>query len=62
MARSLYSEAKTSRIAVSTASAPAMLRKVSCWPAKEASGRSSAVAEERTANDAPSPPCPARVS
>ena len=28
-----------------------MLRKVSCWPAKEASGRSSAVAEERTAKD-----------
>jgi hypothetical protein len=26
-----------------------MFRKVSCWPAKEASGRSSAVAEERTA-------------
>ena len=26
-----------------------MLRKVSCWPANEASGRSSAVAEERTA-------------
>ena len=30
---------------------PHTLRKVSCWPAKEASGRSSAVADERTAND-----------
>src|SRR3990167_313148 len=28
---------------------PTTLRKVSCWPAKEASGKSSAVAEERTA-------------
>ena len=28
-----------------------MLRKVSCWPAKLASGRSSAVALERTATD-----------
>ena len=28
---------------------PCTLRKVSCWPAKDASGRSSAVAEERTA-------------
>ena len=34
---------------------PLMLRYVSCWPAKEASGKSSAVADERTANvtDAP---------
>src|SRR3989304_5413961 len=31
-----------------------MLRKVLCWPANEASGRSSAVAEERTATG-PSP-------
>ncbi len=31
---------------------PTTLRKVSCWPANDASGRSSAVAEERTANDA----------
>ena len=31
------------------AASPRTLRKVSCWPAKEASGRSSAVAEERTA-------------
>jgi hypothetical protein len=34
---------------------PRTLRKVSCWPAKEASGRSSAVAEERTAQEAASP-------
>ncbi len=33
-----------------------MLRKVSCWPAKDASGRSSAVALERTATDTPSSP------
>ena len=32
---------------------PWTFRKVSCWPAKEASGRSSAVAEERTAKLAP---------
>ena len=30
---------------------PWTLRKVSCWPANEASGRSSAVAEERTATE-----------
>ncbi|CFU00985.1 Uncharacterised protein [Bordetella pertussis] len=51
MARSLYSEAKTWRILSSTSSTPTTLRKVSCWPANEASGRSSAVAEERTANE-----------
>jgi hypothetical protein len=44
-------EAKTWRIASSTFSTPRMLRKVSCWPANEASGRSSAVAEERTAKE-----------
>src|SRR3990167_3515990 len=32
---------------------PCTLRKVSCWPANEASGRSSAVADERTAKLAP---------
>jgi hypothetical protein len=32
---------------VSTSSMPTTLRKVSCWPANEASGRSSAVADER---------------
>ena len=31
---------------------PTTFKKVSCWPAKEASGRSSAVAEERTAKEA----------
>ena len=36
----------------STSSMPTTLRKVSCWPANDASGRSSAVADERTANDA----------
>ncbi|MNR35769.1 hypothetical protein D3C85_1536360 [compost metagenome] len=49
MARSLNREANTSLAARITLSTPRMLRKVSCWPAKEASGRSSAVAEERTA-------------
>ena len=33
----------------STSSMPVTFRKVSCWPANDASGRSSAVAEERTA-------------
>ena len=33
-----------------------MLRNVSCCPANDASGRSSAVADERTANDAPGKP------
>ena len=31
---------------------PRTLRNVSCWPAKDASGRSSAVALERTAKEA----------
>ena len=35
---------------------PLTLRNVSCWPANDASGRSSAVAEERTANVAPEAP------
>src|SRR5690606_10058878 len=30
---------------------PTTFRKVSCWPANDASGRSSAVADERTANE-----------
>ena len=42
---------------------PRMLRKVSCWPAKEASGRSSAVALERTATDTlSSPPVSSRYA
>ena len=51
MARSLYREAKTIRILCNTSSIPAIFKKVSCCPANEASGKSSAVAEERTAND-----------
>ncbi len=34
-----------------TSSTPVTFRKVSCWPAKLASGRSSAVADERTATE-----------
>ena len=49
MARSLNSDANTSCMQVSKCSSPRTLRKVSCWPAKEASGKSSAVADERTA-------------
>ena len=51
IARSLYSEANTCFIASSTLSMPTTFRNVSCWPANDASGKSSAVAEERTAND-----------
>ena len=36
-------------------SIPVTFKNVSCWPANEASGRSSAVADERTANEAPVP-------
>ena len=58
MARSLYNEANTSFILCSTSSMPTTFRKVSCWPANDASGRSSAVAEERTAKEASLlPPC-----
>ena len=49
IARSLYNDAKTSLIAIRTLSIPRIFKKVSCCPAKEASGKSSAVAEERTA-------------
>ena len=49
MARSLYRDAKTSRILCRISSIPCTFRKVSCCPANDASGRSSAVAEERTA-------------
>ena len=38
----------------SSASSPRTLRNVSCWPAKLASSRSSAVADERTATAGPS--------
>ena len=55
MARSLYKEANTSLMAAITLSKPRTFKKVSCCPAKEASGKSSAVAEERTAKEAVSP-------
>src|SRR5215218_8510007 len=56
MARSLYRDAKTSRIAVRICSIPRTLRNVSCCPAKDASGRSSAVALDRTAKELSSSP------
>src|SRR5882672_595188 len=56
MARSLYSEANTRLSAVITLGRPRMLRKVSCCPAKDASGMSSAVALERTATDTAASP------
>ncbi len=58
IARSLYSDANTCLTASSTLANPWMLRNVSCWPANDASGRSSAVADERTATDrSPFAPC-----
>src|SRR6218665_1520238 len=62
MARSLYSEANTCFILCMTSSRPSTFRKLSCWPANEASGRSSAVADERTANDAPGLPALSRAN
>ncbi len=47
MARSVNSEAKQRRQASISPASPRTLRKLSCWPAKLASGRSSAVAELR---------------
>ncbi len=49
IARSLNSDANTSCTAFTTASLPRTLSSVSCCPANDASGRSSAVADERTA-------------
>ena len=49
MARSLKRDANTSCTACLTASRPSIFKNVSCWPANEASGKSSAVADERTA-------------
>jgi hypothetical protein len=49
IARAVHSDAQQRRTASTTASAPRMSRNVSCCPAKEAPGRSSAVADERTA-------------
>ncbi len=52
VARSDHSEAQHLRRLAITSSAPRTLRYVSYWPAKLASGRSSAVEEERTATSA----------
>src|SRR5512138_1639322 len=41
-----------------TAVTPQTCRKVSCWPAKDADGRSSAVALERTATASSGAPAP----
>ena len=45
------SDAQHRRTASTTAAALVMCRYVSCWPAKLANGRSSAVADERTATE-----------
>ncbi len=60
MARSVKSEAYTLRTCSSTEASPRTLRNVSCWPANEASARSSAVADERTATVASAAPPMAR--
>ena len=49
-------------MAIMTASKPRTLRNVSCCPAKDASGISSAVADERTANEASSENSPANLA
>jgi hypothetical protein len=56
MARSVKSDAMQPRIERSSSCHPRTLRKLSCWPAKEAVGRSSAVALERTATSVSSSP------
>ena len=56
MARSLNRLAYTSCMDLSTWSRPRTFRKVSCCPANEALGRSSAVAEDRTATAMSWPP------
>src|SRR5207237_1554686 len=53
-ARSFQSDAQHRRTAFRSAASPSTSRIVSCWPAKLASGRSSAVADERTATRPPS--------
>ena len=55
MARSLNSDANTSCSAARRSRSPRTLRNVACWPANEASGRSSAVADDRTATEMPRP-------
>ena len=57
-ARSVKSEAQQRLMCWRTAAAPTTFRYVSCWPANEAVGRSSAVALERTAQAAASPSLP----
>ena len=54
-ARSVHNDAQQRCTASRTASTPTTLRYVSCWPAKLANGRSSAVAEDRTATGSSSP-------
>jgi hypothetical protein len=54
-ARSVKSDTQQRRTASSSAGSPRTLRNVSCWPAKLAPGRSSAVALERTAHAASGP-------
>ena len=51
MALSVNNEAYTFLIADSKSFSPVIFKKVSCCPAKEAVGKSSAVAEERTATE-----------
>src|SRR6266702_5673829 len=55
MARADHSDAQHRWTASSTAAAPRMLRYVSCCPAADIPGRSSAVAEDRTATATSSP-------
>lgn len=54
-ARLVNSEAQQRRMLASTASKPRWFKKVSCWPAKDASSVSSVVAEERTATGTSAP-------
>ncbi len=54
-ARSVHNDAQHRRTASSTASAPTTFRNVSCCPAKLANGRSSAVADDRTATGVATP-------
>ncbi len=62
MARAPYSEAQHRWTASRRSSSPRTLRNVSCCPAKLASGRSSAVALDRTATTSPFSPIRAYAS
>jgi hypothetical protein len=55
MARSVKRLAKHWLTARRSAGSPRTLRKLSCWPANEAVGRSSAVADDRTATSVSAP-------